>query len=86
MPLAVPAVLPQVDKYTYEVCPYRSATQKEGHSSTSLGTWTGLEEGETALVFQNGQNCWQGPNRSMTVSGRAGEWAQQTLVSPVPQQ
>lgn len=24
----------EVDKYTYEICPYEHANQKEGHSST----------------------------------------------------
>ena len=43
-------VPPQVEKYTYEVCPFSKANQKEGHSSTSLGSWQGLEgEGEGAL-------------------------------------
>ena len=63
-------VPPQVEKYTYEVCPFSKANQKEGHSSTSLGSWQGLEgEGEGALrmAFTNGQGCWQGPPRSMTV-------------------
>lgn len=63
---------PQVEKYTYEVCPYASATQREGGSSTSLGTWQGLEGGQEAggnlrMAFTNGQGCWQGPPRSMTV-------------------
>ena len=59
----------QVDKYTYEVCPYGKASQKEGHSSTSLGTWSGLEENGTRMAFKNGQGCWQGPARSISVGG-----------------
>ncbi len=62
----------QVEKYTYEVCPFNRASQKEGGSATSLGTWSGFEEGETKLAFKNGATCWQGPSRSMTV--RSG-WA-----------
>mmetsp|Transcript_39665 Transcript_39665/g.112495 ORF Transcript_39665/g.112495 Transcript_39665/m.112495 type:complete len:518 (-) Transcript_39665:249-1802(-) len=55
-----------VDKYTYEVCIFGEAKQKEGHSSTSLGKWQGgLEAGE--LVYEGGQSCWQGPKRSMRV-------------------
>lgn len=65
-------VLPQVDKYTYEVCPFSKAAQKEGHSSTSLGSWQGLAEDDRKMLFQNGASCWQGPSRSMTV--RAGRW------------
>jgi hypothetical protein len=63
-------VPPQVEKYTYEVCPFSKASQKEGHSSTSLGSWQGLEgeaEGALRMAFTNGQGCWQGPPRSMTV-------------------
>lgn len=57
----------QVDKYTYEVCPFDKASQKEGGSATSLGSWSGFEAGETKLAFKNGATCWQGPSRSMTV-------------------
>ncbi|KAG8052625.1 hypothetical protein GUJ93_ZPchr0001g29521 [Zizania palustris] len=28
-------------KYTYKVCPFKKASQVEGHSSTSLGLWAG---------------------------------------------
>ena len=43
---------PQVDKYTYEVCPYGRAAQKEGHSSTNLGAWAGLEDNGTRMDFR----------------------------------
>lgn len=64
-----PPSLVQVDKYTYEVCPFAKASQKEGHSSTSLGTWSGLEDNGTRMAFKNGAGCWQGPSRSITVGG-----------------
>jgi protein kinase C substrate 80K-H len=57
-----------VEKYTYEVCPFEKASQKDGASSTSLGTWAGFEEVESKMAFKNGQGCWQGPSRTMTVS------------------
>ncbi|PRW59454.1 glucosidase 2 subunit beta [Chlorella sorokiniana] len=68
VPLADQCFKAQVDKYTYEVCPFSKASQKEGHSSTSLGTWSGLEENGTRMAFKNGQGCWQGPARSITVT------------------
>lgn len=57
----------QVDKYTYSVCPFKDAFQKEGSSRTSLGTWAGLADDSTVMKFTGGQACWQGPARSMTV-------------------
>ncbi|KAA6428325.1 MAG: hypothetical protein FRX49_01921 [Trebouxia sp. A1-2] len=62
----------QVDKYTYSVCPFKDAFQKEGASKTSLGTWAGLTDDSTVMRFSNGQACWQGPARSMTVSVKCG--------------
>ena len=64
-----------IKQYTYEVCPYGKAAQKEGGSSTSLGTWEGMErnsDGSYVLKFHNGQSCWQGPQRSLTVNLRCG--------------
>ena len=60
-----------MDKYTYEVCPFDKASQKEGAASTNLGSWQGLEEGDTRMAFRNGAHCWQGPARSMTVRAPA---------------
>ena len=56
-----------VDKYTYEICPYGSARQKEGGSTTSLGNWGGWENNHSTMKFQGGTACWQGPARSITV-------------------
>lgn len=58
-------------KYTYEMCPYKNAAQKEGASHTSLGNWEGLgtvnqtdrygnEIQRQQFKFTNGQGCWQG--------------------------
>ena len=57
-----------VDKYVYEVCPFKSAAQKDGGMSTSLGLWKGFESNYKILSFQNGQQCWNGPSRSLRVS------------------
>jgi len=51
----------------YEVCIYQEARQKEGAASTSLGSWRGFEDDHTAAVFDGGQHCWNGPQRSMRV-------------------
>ena len=84
------SVLLQVEKYTYEVCPFGKASQKEGHSSTSLGSWEGLDgeaegRGTLRMAFTNGQGCWQGPPRSMTVrfaaaAAAAARWRDQLLL------
>ena len=69
----------KVQKYTYEMCPYKDAQQLEGSAThgTRLGTWQGLERHngtETGngsptfkFVFGGGQKCWNGPERSLTV-------------------
>ena len=59
-------------KYTYELCMFGKAQQKEGSSSsgTSLGNWkesSSLEEsGERVFQWTGGTKCWNGPNRSAT--------------------
>lgn len=65
----------QVRQYTYEACPYGSAAQKEGSSSTSLGNWVGFEKkenGRLSMKFAGGQRCWQGPERSFDVDVHCG--------------
>jgi protein kinase C substrate 80K-H len=52
-------------QYTYELCLFNKASQKEG-GSTSLGTFTGWNEDKTAMKYENGVRCWSGPNRSCT--------------------
>lgn len=58
----------QVDKYVYEACPFGSAQQKEGGSTTSLGAFSRFEDNFTSMVFENGQSCWQGPSRSLKLT------------------
>jgi protein kinase C substrate 80K-H len=58
-----------VQQYTYEVCPFGSASQKEKSSSTNLGKfnrWLPDTQVPT-MEFTGGAKCWQGPARSVTV-------------------
>ena len=56
-----------MDKYVYEICPYKDAHQKDGASSISLGSWKGFEDDYGSMVFSGGQHCWNGPMRSIKV-------------------
>ena len=56
-----------MDKYVYRVCPYRSAEQKDGGMSTQLGSWKEFRDGYRTMVFEGGQQCWNGPPRSIKV-------------------
>ncbi|GAB2233413.1 hypothetical protein Droror1_Dr00002635 [Drosera rotundifolia] len=60
------------NKYVYKVCPYKQATQTEGHSSTRLGRWEKFEESYRVMLFANGDRCWNGPDRSLKVRLRCG--------------
>lgn len=77
VPLVDKCITANVDKYKYEICPYGSATQREGSSSTSLGSWQGFSDDKGSMLFKQGATCWQGPARSITVSLRCG--ASETL-------
>ncbi|CAO2825580.1 unnamed protein product [Amaranthus hypochondriacus] len=60
------------NKYTYKVCPYKKATQEEGHMTTRLGQWEKYEESYRVMLFANGDKCWNGPDRSLKVKLRCG--------------
>ncbi|XP_031249367.1 glucosidase 2 subunit beta [Pistacia vera] len=60
------------NKYLYKVCPYKQATQEEGHSSTRLGSWDKFEDSYRVMLFANGDKCWNGPDRSLKVKLRCG--------------
>ncbi|KAL2457413.1 Glucosidase 2 subunit beta [Abeliophyllum distichum] len=60
------------NKYVYKICPYKQATQVEGHSTTRLGSWENFEESYGIMLFSNGDHCWNGPNRSLKVKLRCG--------------
>jgi hypothetical protein len=61
-------------KYTYEVCIFGKAAQKDKGSKgagTSLGRWIKAEydeeTGQRVLKWDQGAKCWNGPMRSATV-------------------
>mmetsp|Transcript_52964 Transcript_52964/g.124071 ORF Transcript_52964/g.124071 Transcript_52964/m.124071 type:complete len:488 (+) Transcript_52964:41-1504(+) len=60
-----------VQQYTYELCVFQKAAQKEGSSSQNLGTWGEWnKEGEpySEMLYTKGGSCWNGPARTMRVS------------------
>ncbi|KAM3925851.1 glucosidase 2 subunit beta [Leptodactylus fuscus] len=60
-------------EYIYRLCPFNRVTQKPkvGGSETNLGTWgfwAGPENDKfSAMKYEQGTACWQGPNRSTQV-------------------
>lgn len=60
------------NKYVYKVCPYKQATQEEGHSTTRLGQWDKFDDAYRVMIFSNGDRCWNGPDRSLKVRLRCG--------------
>ncbi|XP_038700088.1 glucosidase 2 subunit beta-like isoform X2 [Tripterygium wilfordii] len=60
------------NKYVYKVCPFKEASQVEGHSTTRLGRWDKFEDSYQVMVFSDGDRCWNGPDRSLKVRLRCG--------------
>ncbi|KAI3523539.1 hypothetical protein L1887_01738 [Cichorium endivia] len=60
------------NKYVYKVCPFKQATQEEGYSTTRLGRWDKFMDSYSVMLFSNGENCWNGPDRSLKVRLRCG--------------
>ncbi|KAL2487726.1 Glucosidase 2 subunit beta [Forsythia ovata] len=60
------------NKYVYKICPFKQATQVEGHSTTRLGSWEKFEDSYKVMQFSNGDKCWNGPDRSLKVKLRCG--------------
>ncbi|KAJ9168762.1 hypothetical protein P3X46_020252 [Hevea brasiliensis] len=60
------------NKYVYKVCPFKQASQVEGHTTTSLGRWDKFEDLYRTMIFSNGDRCWNGPARSLRVKLRCG--------------
>lgn len=60
------------NKYIYKICPYKQASQVEGHSTTSLGRWDGFKDSYKIMEFSNGDRCWNGPDRSLKIRLRCG--------------
>mmetsp|Transcript_28078 Transcript_28078/g.39212 ORF Transcript_28078/g.39212 Transcript_28078/m.39212 type:complete len:498 (+) Transcript_28078:74-1567(+) len=61
-----------VRQYTYEVCLFKDSYQKEGSSRTRLGNYDSYDEETKKMSFKNGQVCWNGPARSLTVALECG--------------
>lgn len=60
-------------EYTYEVCSYKKGAQKKG-GSTSLGNWAHWKEGagHTVMEYNDGQRCFNGKTRTLTVTLECG--------------
>jgi protein kinase C substrate 80K-H len=64
----------KIEKYVYKACPFGEAHQ----DSVRLGTNTdGVEisplTGDMMLKFTNGATCWNGPNRSLSLTLKCGD-------------
>lgn len=74
-------------EYVYSVCPFDSAKQTNTGSggSTSLGKWgkwIGSPDNKySKMIYENGEKCWNGPARSMTVTIECGSSNRVTAVS-----
>ena len=65
-------------EYTYKMCTFEKVTQrsKSGGRETNLGSWgswggTG-DKRYFVMKYENGEKCWNGPNRSATVTLKCG--------------
>jgi len=58
--------------YTYELHPFEIVKQV-GHSTVVLGHWKEWEFENTVQVYDKGEKCWGGPERSITISVMCGE-------------
>jgi len=53
----------RVEQYNYEFCPFKSV--KQGY--TNLGTWGSWENNYETMFYNNGEKCWNGPERSAKI-------------------
>lgn len=72
-------------EYVYKLCPFDRTVQKSksNHQETSIGKWKSWVDGTNyrQMTFENGQNCWNGPDRSTKVYITCGSENKLTAVS-----
>ncbi|KAF0694700.1 Aste57867_14470 [Aphanomyces stellatus] len=56
-------VVAQFEKYMYKVCPFDQVLQ----DTTRLGKWKQWDDDGSTMLFDDGERCWSGPNRSVRV-------------------
>jgi protein kinase C substrate 80K-H len=58
-------------EYIYKLCPFDRTVQKSksNNQETSIGRWSSWDDEKKYAImkFENGQNCWNGPDRSTKV-------------------
>lgn len=69
-PLKDKCVELKIAQYVYKVCPFENARQDH----TSLGLFSGWKDGSdySIMEFTGGQQCWNGPSRSLTLTLECG--------------
>ncbi|EFJ52398.1 hypothetical protein VOLCADRAFT_120319 [Volvox carteri f. nagariensis] len=56
-------------RWTYEICMFDKAVQKEGYTnSVVVGRWYGFSDDYRTMYFTGGDECWNVGPRSMTVA------------------
>lgn len=61
-----------ISDYTYEVCLLDNLHQKSSSGSTLVGKYSHVDE-NGSLVYNHGQKCWNGPERSGRVDMECGK-------------
>lgn len=63
----------QKQSYTFEMCPFGKSYQKDGKNSIHLGTFQKWgDQPYKEMLFEHGQKCWNGPQRTTKVQLKCG--------------